>query len=75
MKHEDNMSTTNWDRIQRLAGRDDNLFPNRRVYLFCSLQRVESDTWLKRFHREAGERGLEATSKNGHLYVMLPVGS
>lgn len=66
---------TNWDRIRQRAGRDDRLFPNRRVYLYGSLIRVESDEWLARFKQEAKDHGLEATSKNGHLYVLLPVGT
>lgn len=69
------MTMTNWNRIRQLAGRDDRLFPNRRVYLYVSLMRIESDEWLSRFKREAEEHGLEITSKNGHLYVLLPVGT
>jgi len=68
-------TVTDWDRIRQRAGRDDSIFPNRRVYLFASLIRVEDDKWLGRFKREAEERGLEVASKNGHLYVLLPVGT
>lgn len=70
------MSVTDWDTIKLRAGRDERLFPNRRVYLFGSLHRLDpTDEWLARFRREATEHGLDITSKNGHLYVLLPVGS
>ena len=69
-------TVTNWERVQHLAGRHERLFPNRRVYLFGSLQRLDpAAEWLQRFRREAEERGLEVTSKCGDLYVLLPVGT
>jgi len=65
---------TNWDRIIKRAGRNERLFPNRRVYLYGSLVHM-TDEWFKLFHEQAKERGLEATSRCGYLYVLLPVGS
>ena len=74
MKTQEDMA--DWERIKRLAGRDERLFPFQRVYLYGSLHRmgVTSD-WLKRFRSEAFEHGLDVASKNGHLYVLLPMGS
>lgn len=70
------MTVTDWDRIQKRAGRDKHLFPFRRVYLFGSLSRLNpTNEWLKQFRAEAEERGLEVTSKCGRLYVLLPIGS
>jgi len=71
-----NTSMANWERIKLLAGRDERLFPFQRVYLYGSLNRLDvTDEWLSRFRREAAEHGLGVTSKNGHLYVLLPMGS
>lgn len=67
----------NWDRIQRLAGRNPR-WPFRWVYCFGSLPGVE-DEWLKQFHAEAEERGFEiasgASAGDSCLYVLGPIGS
>lgn len=69
-------TVTNWERIRRLAG-PNSTFPGRRVYLFTSRQfDGELETaWLRRFRREANERGMEVISWGRHTYVALVPGA
>lgn len=60
------ISVTNWDTIKSYV-------EDGTPFLFCSLGWTETDEfgddWVRTFHKQAAEHGLEAYAKDGHLYV------
>jgi len=61
------LALASWDEIKRFVKAGPEHF------LFCSLGWTETDEfgddWVRTFHKQATEHGLEAYAKDGHLYV------
>jgi len=69
-----------WDQIKNGAGRDPR-WPNRWVYPFCSIGRMDDPdgSKLRRFTKDAQDQGFEVVSgtspEDSYLYVLGPIGS
>jgi len=74
------LNQAEWDRIASRAGTNEEVSKDGRVYLFCSLERMDhakidlfgGKSWLEQLRIEAPSHGAEAVVHCGHLYFVWP---